>query len=119
MPRKPRHPCSFPGCPKRVEYGERFCEEHQRQENRRYEKYQRDPETKKRYNASWRHIRDAYAAAHPLCEMCLKEGRYTATEHVHHIKPLKEGGTHDQENLMALCKSCHSKIHAERGDRWH
>ena len=21
-------------------------------------------------------------------------------------------------NLMSLCKSCHSRIHAERGDRW-
>ncbi|MBP3896084.1 MAG: HNH endonuclease, partial [Mogibacterium sp.] len=28
------------------------------------------------------------------------------------------GGTHDEDNLMALCKKCHSKIHAERGDRW-
>ena len=22
-------------------------------------------------------------------------------------------------NLIALCKSCHSRIHADRGDRWH
>ena len=32
---------------------------------------------------------------------------------------LSEGGTHDQSNLIALCKSCHSQIHAKRGDRWH
>ena len=37
MPRKPKRPCSFPGCPKLTEG--RFCEEHERQENRRYEKY--------------------------------------------------------------------------------
>ncbi|HBA49213.1 MAG TPA: HNH endonuclease, partial [Lachnospiraceae bacterium] len=22
-------------------------------------------------------------------------------------------------NLIALCRSCHAKIHAENGDRWH
>ena len=25
----------------------------------------------------------------------------------------------DRSNLMALCKECHARIHAERGDRWH
>ena len=40
-------------------------------------------------------------------------------EEVHHIKPLSEGGTHDAENLISLCKYHHSKIHAQRGDRWH
>ena len=33
-------------------------------------------------------------------------------------KPLSEGGTHDRSNLIALCKSCHSSIHAHRGDYW-
>lgn len=33
--------------------------------------------------------------------------------------PLSEGGTHDRANLIALCKPCHARIHAERGDRWH
>ena len=40
------------------------------------------------------------------------------TEEIHHKKPLSEGGTHDQSNLIALCKSCHSQIHAKRGDYW-
>ena len=39
-------------------------------------------------------------------------------EEVHHKKPLSEGGTHERDNLIALCKSCHSRIHAERGDRF-
>ncbi|WP_420838364.1 HNH endonuclease [Allobaculum mucilyticum] len=33
-------------------------------------------------------------------------------EQVHHIVPLSQGGTHDENNLMSLCKSCHSRIHA-------
>ena len=40
-------------------------------------------------------------------------------EDIHHKKPLSEGGTHDRSNLIALCKPCHSQIHAKRGDRWH
>ena len=39
MPRKPKRPCSFPGCPNLTDG--RFCEEHEKQENRRYEKYDR------------------------------------------------------------------------------
>lgn len=117
MPRKPKRPCSFPGCPNLTDG--RFCEEHQKQENRRYEKYDRDPAVRRRYGRAWKRIRDSYAAAHPLCEECLKAGRYTATEEIHHRLPLSQGGTHDRENLMALCKSCHAKVHAERGDRWH
>lgn len=49
----------------------------------------------------------------------LTKGVFVETEEVHHRKPLAEGGTHARDNLIALCKSCHSKIHAERGDRWH
>jgi len=61
-----------------------------------------------------------YAALeHPLCEKCLKEGRYVKTEEVHHKLPLSQGGTHEWSNLIALCRSCHAKIHAENGDRWH
>ena len=46
MPRKAKHPCHHPGCPKLTEG--RFCEEHQKEENKRYEKYGRDPATRKR-----------------------------------------------------------------------
>ncbi|WP_309245456.1 HNH endonuclease signature motif containing protein [Clostridium estertheticum] len=40
-------------------------------------------------------------------------------EEVHHIKPLTECGTHERDNLISLCKSCHVKIHVKSGDRWH
>lgn len=58
------------------------------------------------------------AAEHPFCELCFERGVIVPTEEIHHKKPLSEGGTHDWSNLIALCKSCHSRIHAERGDRW-
>ena len=116
MPKQPRRPCGFPGCPNLTDG--RFCEEHAKQENRRYERYQRDPATKRRYGRAWQRIRDRYAAAHPFCEECYKRGVLTPTEEIHHIKPLAHGGTHAEDNLMALCKSCHSRITVEMGDRW-
>ena len=117
MPRKPKRPCSYPGCPNLTDG--RFCPEHEKQENKRYEKYDRDPAAKRRYGRAWKRIRDRYMNAHPLCERCLKEGRYVKAEQVHHIRPLAEGGSHVDDNLMSLCSACHAKIHAERGDRWH
>ena len=118
MPRKPKHPCAYPGCPELVEPGERFCAKHTKKEAKHYERYGRDPQTKKRYGRAWSRIRASYAREHPFCEMCLKEGIAVPVDEVHHIVPLAEGGTHDRSNLMSLCKSCHSKVHATRGDRW-
>ncbi len=58
------------------------------------------------------------ASEHPFCELCFERGIIVETEEIHHKKPLSEGGTHDRSNLIALCKSCHSQIHAKRGDYW-
>ena len=54
MPRKPKRPCSFPGCPELTEG--RFCEEHEKQENRRCEKYGRDPAVRRRYGRAWKRM---------------------------------------------------------------
>jgi 5-methylcytosine-specific restriction protein A len=116
MPTKPKRPCSHPGCPKLT--AGRFCEEHAKDEARRYERYQRDPATRKRYGQTWRKVRDYYRATHPLCEQCLEQGRATPAQEVHHVKPLSQGGTNDYENLRALCCSCHSSITAHEGGRW-
>lgn len=117
MPRKPRRPCSYPGCPKLTDG--RFCEEHTKAEAKRYETYDRDPATRRRYGRVWKRIRDSYVQQHPVCELCQRDGKVVPTEEVHHKVPLAEGGTHARNNLIALCKPCHAKLHAERGDRWH
>ncbi len=116
IPKKPLRPCSHQACPNLT--SERYCDEHAKQEAKRYEKYQRDPETRKRYGWAWKRIRDRYIKAHPLCEMCQESGKLTPAQEVHHIKPLTMGGNHDEENLMALCSSCHSTITAREGGRW-
>lgn len=117
MPMKPKRPCRFPGCPNLCEDGEQYCEEHRKLAEKQYEHFTRGYSTGKRYGRAWTRIRTRYVHKHPLCEMCLKEGRYVPVEEVHHIVPLSEGGTNDESNLMSLCRSCHEKIHHERGDR--
>ena len=118
MPWKPKHPCSYPGCPELTT--ERFCEKHKKLANRQYDRYSRDKAARKIYGSSeWKKIRARFLAAHPLCEQCRKEGRLTVATEVHHILPLRHGGTHADENLMALCKPCHSRISIEMGDRFH
>ena len=46
-----------------------------------------------------------------------KSYRDSAAE-VHHILPLRHGGDNKINDLMDLCKPCHSRITAEMGDRW-
>lgn len=117
MPYKPKRPCAYPGCGLLADSGE-YCAEHKKVVTKRYNQYQRDPASNKRYGRSWKRIRDRYIKAHPLCEECDKNGRIKAAEEVHHILPLSKGGGNETSNLMALCKPCHSRITAESGDRW-
>ena len=115
VPKKPRRPCSYPGCPNLTD--KQYCPEHEALARQNYNKYERSPEVNKTYGRAWKRIRDRYVAAPPLCEMCQKEGRLVPAEEVHHKQPISKGGTHSQDNLMSLCRSCHNKIHIELGDR--
>ena len=115
MPKKPKRPCAYPGCPELTE--ETYCEKHKDKARQNYERYERSPDVHKKYGRAWKRIRDSYAAAHPLCERCLAEGRVTPMDEVHHILPISCGGTHARDNLMSLCRSCHNKVHIEMGDR--
>lgn len=86
--------------------------------NQFYNMFERNPESNKRYGRAWKRARDRFIKAHPLCEECKKQGKLTPAEEVHHIIPLSQGGGNDESNLMSLCKSCHSRITVESGDRW-
>lgn len=105
MPRKPKRPCAFPGCPNLTD--KQYCEQHEKVQNKRYNKYERRADVNIRYGRAWRRVR----------ERCLEEGRITPVDEVHHIIPVSQGGTNEESNLMSLCKSCHNKIHHEIGDR--
>lgn len=117
MPYKPRRPCAYSNCSKYAEGGEQYCTEHKKHMDRHYNQYQRDPECNKRYDKAWKRIRDRYIKDHPLCEECLRDGRLTPAEIVHHKVELSAGGTHDRENLCSLCKHHHSSIHLTKRNR--
>ncbi len=103
MPRKPMKPCKHPGCPHLTH--DKYCETHSKV------LYERRPNASKRgYDNNWRAIRKSFLKRNPLCESCLDKQQITQATEVHHIKPLREGGSHADSNLMALCHSCHSKI---------
>lgn len=57
---------------------------------------------------NWYYVRKKYLESHPICEIC---GVNKATE-VHHIIEVSEGGDmFDENNLIAVCKECHKKLH--------
>lgn len=64
-------------------------------------------------------MRELKIAQQPLCEMCLKEGKTTIAEDVHHIESFMSTDDHmrrmalayDYENLMSICKMHHQMIH--------
>lgn len=108
MPRRPQRPCSYHGYPNLCDG--QYCEEHASLMNRRYNKFERSADSNKKYGRAWWEIRKRYVAAHPLCEMCLKEDRLTPVEEVHHIKPVSQGSTNEFSNLMSLCQSAFSAV---------
>jgi 5-methylcytosine-specific restriction protein A len=107
MPYKPKKPCSYPGCPEVTH--DRYCDKHKTKASREYDSYSRLPDHDKTYGYRWRLIRNRYIQKHPLCEECLKAGRFVPADEIHHILPPELGGSNEDENLMALCKSCHTK----------
>ena len=110
MPYKAKRQCRYRDCPNLTDSRSGYCEKHEKTASSEYNKFLRDPNSKRRYGYKWQKLRLRFLNTHPLCEMCRQQGRYTAATEVHHIKPLSEGGTNDEKNLMALCKPCHSAI---------
>jgi len=47
------------------------------------------------------------------CQDCGAQGGYAGDVelHAHHITPKSQGGTHEPENLITLCASCHNDQH--------
>ena len=93
MPRKPKVPCQHPGCPELIEPGTKYCEKH-----------------KPLHPAEIRPERKRFLAAHPLCVMCQKEGRYVKATVVDHIIPHRGDSKlfWDSNNWQSLCEQHHN-----------
>lgn len=106
MPYKPLHPCREPGCPELIPVGQKYCAKHKAMHPEEVRSAYR-----RGYNRRWQKASKAFLQAHPLCEECLKHGRYTKATVVDHIVP-HHGDQKlfwDQNNWQALCKKCHDK----------
>ena len=86
MPKKPKKPCAYPGCPKLTDG--LYCEEHKKVTNQQYERYGRKYKRNERYGSAWQKVRARYVKLHPFCDDCVAQGILIRVEHVHHIKPL-------------------------------
>ena len=73
------------------------------------------------YNSKrWKQCADTYARSKKyLCERCLKAGKFSAGEEVHHKIRLTAANINDSsialnfDNLELLCKNCHHEEHKE------
>lgn len=106
--KRPAAACRKPGCAGRVRDGVcSVCGPLRRQVQWTVDE-RRGSASSRGYDRRWQRIRAMYLRAHPLCVDCQAGRRTTAATEVHHIVALRDGGTHDDGNLMALCKSHHS-----------
>lgn len=72
------------------------------------------------HSAAWKTCRDSYwRKKGGLCEDCLKQGKITDGQEVHHIIELTPDNignpaiTLSHANLALLCHDCHMKRHAQ------
>ena len=75
------------------------------------------------YNSTkWKKLRDAHLREQPLCEECLRKGKVTPADQVHHKRSpfnYKEGTINwelglDPENLESICGYHHGLEHGRK-----
>jgi 5-methylcytosine-specific restriction endonuclease McrA len=69
------------------------------------------------YDAAWRRLRLAHLLAHPHCESCRHQGRFTPATQVHHLQRFR--GLHDPlrldpRNCQSICAPCHLRESAQQ-----
>lgn len=97
-----------------------YCEDHKHlkvEVNRIYNK-SRDKRTVVFYNSiKWKRVRQsALIRDKGLCQHCLRKGKITMSDMVHHIVEIRIDWSMRLVlgNLISLCDSCHSKVDHKR-----
>lgn len=106
MPKAPKRPCRYPGCPNLCDKGV-YCSQHMRFSSDRM----RGSAKARGYDSRWRKARAAFLQRNPLCNECIKHGRLTPATVVDHVIPHRGDQKlfWDEVNWQALCKSCHDR----------
>jgi 5-methylcytosine-specific restriction protein A len=100
--RRPLRPCLKPGCRELVKKG--YCYRHK--PVKLFVSKERESAAKRGYDRKWRRFREYYLRKNPVCVKC----KDLATM-IHHIEKLPKGSKYGEENLQALCASCHNLVH--------
>lgn len=103
-------------CGIRIPYRTKRCDKCQTEWNRQREAYQNEDIKRFRSSSAWaRKSKQILKDNNYQCEMCKDKGVITVATEVHHIIPLSIDFNKrlDDDNLMALCESCHDDIHRE------
>lgn len=108
-------PCGEPGCNQLTRTG--YCEQHVRTstDTRRVYDANRTPKVKAFYQSKeWKQLRLMILAQdNHLCQMCLKAGRVTRANTVHHKIEVRDDWSKrlSPENCESVCPACHNRIH--------
>ena len=81
------------------------------------------------FTEDWKELRiDVLEELHFECQECLKSGKYTAADCVHHVNEVRhrpdlalskyfiDGRGQKQRNLVPLCNQCHNNVHDKLGE---
>lgn len=109
-------------------YGNKICDDcakivgsHRAVSDKIYQEQRKDKEYQAIYKSPrWKVIRKkALLRANGLCEACMKNGKISYVDDVHHIIPIKVDilKAYDISNLICLCRMCHVKVHKELDNR--
>jgi len=91
----------MPGCPEIAAVGG-YCQRHAKERPRAPDT--RDSASRRGYDQGWRRLRAAFLRRYSECADC----GAPATE-AHHLVSVSEGGSDSWDNLIPLCKACHSR----------
>lgn len=119
MPSAAARPCRHKGCGALVHDGSGYCGAHQG--DRKIGKFadeRRGSRHERGYGSEWEKTRKRILSRDKgLCQPCLREHRYRPAKQVDHVVPKFEGGSDADDNLQAICKSCHDAKTAEEAKR--
>lgn len=105
LSRRPLRPCLRPGCRELVKRG--YCNKHK--PVKLFVSDKRESASKRGYDRKWRKFRENYLRRNSICVKCK-----CLAILIHHINPLPKGSKYGEENLQALCVSCHNQLHKKR-----
>jgi 5-methylcytosine-specific restriction protein A len=114
------HECRKPGCHALISATTCYCSKHVNNTSRTYDYIRMHRKLTRTYrlfyqSKAWKQLRKLKLSKQPLCERCMKQGKYTLATDVHHVKPVFDYPDEKLkiENLQSLCKPCHEQIHKD------